>query len=185
MTRRQSAWFAAAIAFPIIAIFITGLFALSYAIWAVLGLPALNLPVVVRLSGGAVFFAGLALGAWTFANRNPASVIVSTCITLVKFLRRAPVSDRAGRTEPLVISGPQRYTRNPLYFGVVVMVFGWALWGSSTYLLIAALVLLLFYSLLLIPFEEKELHALFGEAWERYSKDTPMLVPFTKRKKTS
>ena len=63
------------------------------------------------------------------------------------------------------------------------MVFGWALWASSTYLLATSVVLFLFYSLLLIPFEERELSVLFGEQWERYSRETPMLIPFTKRKR--
>lgn len=183
MAKQRGIWSAAAIGFAIIGIFLSALFALSYGISVLLGLPALNLPIVVRLAGGPVFLAGLAMGIWTFSNRRPASVILSTYVTLTKFLRRVPVSDRAGRTEPLVVSGPQKYTRNPLYFGVVVMVFGWALWASSTYLLVTSVVLLLFYSLLLIPFEEGELSVLFGEQWERYSRETPMLIPFTKRKR--
>jgi protein-S-isoprenylcysteine O-methyltransferase Ste14 len=32
-----------------------------------------------------------------------------------------------------------------------------------------------------IPFEEKELRAIFGEKYAQYSKDVPMLIPFTKR----
>jgi protein-S-isoprenylcysteine O-methyltransferase Ste14 len=82
-----------------------------------------------------------------------------------------------------VVSGPQRYTRNPLYFGVIVMVFGWALYGGYSFVYVAVLVLLVWFGSILIPFEERELHALFGEDWVKYSQETPMLVPFTKRRR--
>jgi protein-S-isoprenylcysteine O-methyltransferase Ste14 len=120
--------------------------------------------------------------AWTFSNRNPAHVIVSTYVTLTKPLKRIPAEERAGRSEPLIVSGPQKYTRNPLYFGVVVMVLGWAILTAISFLFVATVVLLLWFGLILIPFEERELHALFGDEWVRYSRETPMLFPFTKRK---
>jgi protein-S-isoprenylcysteine O-methyltransferase Ste14 len=175
---------AAAITIPVIAVVISILFAISYLLSTFLGLPfSLDLPVVARLAGGVIVLVGLAIMGWVFRHRSPANVIVSTYITLTKLFRRVPVPEKAGRTEPLIIDGPQRYTRNPLYFGVVVMVLGWALLGTYTFVFIATLVLLLWFSLVLIPFEERELRTLFGEQWLKYSEETPMLVPFTKRRR--
>ena len=175
---------AAAVAFPVIIAIVSSLFALSYLITILLGLPAiLNLPLAVSLAGVPLVLVGLAWMVWTFRNRNPAEVILSTYITLTKLFGKALVSDRAGRTEPLVVSGPQKYTRNPLYFGIVVMMFGWALYGEYTFVFVATIVLLIWFGLILIPFEERELHVLFGEQWGRYAQETPMLIPFTKRKK--
>jgi protein-S-isoprenylcysteine O-methyltransferase Ste14 len=175
---------AVAVAVPTILLIIIGLFAISYLATSLLGLPvSLGLPLVVRATGGATVVAGLAVAAWIFAYRSPADMIVSTYITFRKLLGRAPVSEPSGRTEPLVIDGPQRHVRNPLYLGVVVIVFGWALAGDYTFVLVADVVVLLWFRLVLIPFEERELCALFGEQYERYMEEVPMLFPFTKRRR--
>jgi protein-S-isoprenylcysteine O-methyltransferase Ste14 len=62
-------------------------------------------------------------------------------------------------------------------------VFGWGLYSAASYILVAALLLVLWFRLVLIPFEEKELLALFGGQYVKYSEEVPMLVPFTKRKR--
>ena len=160
------------------------LFAVSYAISIVLGLPpSFGLPLLVRLLGGAIALAGLAVAGWTFSVRSPADMIQSTYVTLTKALGRMPVAVRAGRAEPLVVRGPQRYTRNPLYFGVTLMVAGWAFFAASPFLFVAALVFLAWFVLVLIPYEERELKALFGDEWVKYSRETAMLVPFIGRRK--
>jgi protein-S-isoprenylcysteine O-methyltransferase Ste14 len=174
----------AAIDGPLIALVVLALFAVSFFLSTALGLPfSFNLPIVVRIVGGAIVVAGLAVMSWVFKYRSPRNVIVSTYITFTKMFRKAPVAEMVGRTEPLVIDGPQRYVRNPLYFGVVVMVLGWAVLTAYTFVFVATMVFFLWFSLVLIPFEERELHALFGEQWEEYSGETPMLFPFAKRKK--
>ena len=175
---------AAAIGFPIIVIVVSVLFALSYLISTILGLPfSIGLSAVVRIVGGAIVVAGLMVMGWVFRNRSPAKVIVSTYITFTKLFGRARVADMAGRSEPLVVDGPQKYVRNPLYFGVVVMVLGWGLLTGNSFVLVATIVLLLWFGLFLIPFEERELQALFGEEWRMYAERTPMLIPFTKRRR--
>ncbi len=173
---------AAAVAAPVIVLILSGLFALSFVVSALLGLPpSLDLPVVVRVLGGAIVVVGLAFAGWVFRYRKPADVIVSTYVTFTKLAKRAPMSEMSGRTEQLVINGPQKYVRSPLYFGVIVMVFGWALVGGYTFVLVATVVLLIWFRFVLVPFEEKELRALFGEQYARYADEVPMLIPFTKR----
>jgi len=108
---------------------------------------------------------------------------VSTYVTFSKSFRRVPLTEQSGRTEPLVVNGPQKHVRNPLYFGVVVMVLGWAILTSYAFIFVATVVILLWFGLVVIPFEERELRALFGEEYRRYSDETPMIIPFTKRKK--
>ena len=110
-------------------------------------------------------------------------MIASTYVTFMKLFRRRPIQQPLGRSEPLVVAGLQRYTRNPLYFGVIVMTFGWALAGGYTFVLVAAFILLLWFRVVLIPFEEKELLALFGEQYRRYKDQVPMLIPFTKKRR--
>jgi len=125
---------------------------------------------------------GLAMVGWVFRYRRPANVISSTYVTLSKFVRRVPIAERAGRIEPLILTGPQRYVRNPLYFGVIVIVLGWGLLTASTFVLLTAVLLLLWFRFVLIPFEERELCALFGDRYRKYMDETPALVPFSKRR---
>jgi protein-S-isoprenylcysteine O-methyltransferase Ste14 len=175
---------AAVVAGPIVILLVVGFFGISYIISTVLGFSiSLNLPIVMRVVGGVLVVTGLAIAGWTFKYRSPSDMIVSTYVTFTKLFRRNPIAERLGRTEPLVIEGLQRYVRNPLYFGVIMMTFGWALVGGYIFVLVATVILLLWFRVVLIPFEEKELLALFGEQHARYKEDVPMLVPFTKWKK--
>lgn len=175
---------AVAVGAPIIACIILILFAISFLVSTLLGLPfSLGLPIPIRAVGSAVLLGGLAIMGWLLRYRRPSTVIVSTYVTLTKLFKRTPLAQRSGRTEPLVVEGPQRYVRNPLYFGVVVMILGWALLTAYSFLFVATLVLFLWFRLFLIPFEEKELHALFGEQYRAYSDETPAMIPFTKRRR--
>ena len=174
---------AAAVAIPIILLIVGGAFVVSYSVSVLLGLGSLGLPPAMRFCGAVLTVGGLALAGWVFRYRSPASMIISTHATFMKMLGRTLMAERSDRTEPLVVAGPQRYTRNPLYFGVVLLVFGWGLYSASAYVLVAALLLVLWFRFVLIPFEERELLALFGEQYAKYSEEVPMLIPFTKRKR--
>ena len=110
-------------------------------------------------------------------------MMVSSYLTFIKLFMRKPIAERLGRKEPLVTVGLQMYVRNPLYFGVIVMTFGGALVGGYTFVLVATIVLFLWFRVVLIPFEERELSVLFGGQYARYKDDAPMLIPFTKRRK--
>ena len=174
---------AGAVVAPIILSIVVGLYGVSYFAVTLSGAPiSLGLPVAVRFLGGGLLLVGIAVGAWVFRHRRPEDMIVSTYITFAKMLGRSHIGEPAGRAEPLVVVGPQKYTRNPLYFSVVVIVLGWALFTASTPALVWAGVLYLWFQLALIPFEERELRVLFGEQYARDADEGPRLVPFTKRR---
>lgn len=184
LSRRSSGLVAKAVlvSVPVILLILGGLYEISLAIVSLLGLPALGPQPAVRLAGGAVFTAGLGLAAWVFMYRRPSDTIVSTYFTFMKLLTRSPLSEPEDRTEPLVISGPQRYLRHPLYLGVTTMFLGWSLLTSSTATLFTAMLVLLWFRFILIPFEEAELRAIFGDQYARYSDEVPMLIPFGRRR---
>jgi len=98
-------------------------------------------------------------------------------------VRRTRLEEQSDRTEPLVITGPYKYVRHPLYFGVTILVLGWWLLLDYTFLLVSAIFLLLWFNFVLTPFEEKELKAIFGEEYEHYAKEVSRMIPFTKRHK--
>jgi protein-S-isoprenylcysteine O-methyltransferase Ste14 len=78
-----------------------------------------------------------------------------------------------------VVRGPYRYVRHPLYFDVVLLFLGWWLLLDYTFLLVAALFLLLWFSCVVTRFEERELKALFGDDYEEYARRVPRIIPFT------
>jgi protein-S-isoprenylcysteine O-methyltransferase Ste14 len=159
------------------------LFSLGSIASSIIRLPStIDLNPAFRALGGALVVAGLALSLWLFRYRNPLNMIVSTYFTLVKLFTRAPASEVMGRTEPFVVGGPLKYTRNPLYLAAATIFLGWGLIMGVTSLLVGTLFVLAWFRFVQIPFEEKELHAIFGEQFSRYAAEVPMLVPFTNRR---
>lgn len=77
------------------------------------------------------------------------------------------------RTHALVTSGPYRYTRNPMYVGMLIILAGWGIYlGSLTpFLLLPLFVVVLTYQQIL-P-EERILTAKFGEAYRAYQARVP------------
>src|SRR5262249_1425425 len=77
----------------------------------------------------------------------------------------------------LVVRGLYRYTRNPMYVGVVTMLLGEAvLFGSLALLEYAAAVFALFAGGGLL-YEEPTLRAKFGDSYRRYCQTVPRWLP--------
>lgn len=163
-----------------------GTYGLSLALYALLGVASgsplyLELSPVSRLLGVAF----LAVGAWVevsvFRVRRIVDVWTSTTFTFLKLVRRKPQTERMGRTEPFVPTGPYAYVRSPMYFGILLGVLGLSVAVSSLPLLFWGGVLAVWYAVFLIPFEERELEALFGASYRDYQRQVPMLVPYGKK----
>lgn len=71
----------------------------------------------------------------------------------------------------LVCEGPFRYSRNPMYVGVTVALFGIALWVGTLPMYIAAPIVFMLLNFFHIPREERMLSELFGERYFTYSKE--------------
>ena len=175
---------AVALAGSAILVIVWGIFSLASFITSLLGLPSsLGLQQAPRMfGGGALFVAGLGLVLWLLRYRSPATMIVSTYYTFVKMVTRAPVSQIRGRTEPLVVSGPQKYVRHPLYLGALGAFLGWAIFNDSVSGLVGVAFIFLWFRSVQIPYEERELRAIFGDQYVRYSEEVPMLFPYRGRK---
>ena len=100
-------------------------------------------------------------------------------LTFSKAMKRIPLEEWSGRTEPLVVKGPYQYVRHPLYSGVLLLLLGWWLLLDFSFILVSTLLLLLWFSFVVAPFEEKELRAMFGEDYERYARRVSRIIPFT------
>lgn len=73
----------------------------------------------------------------------------------------------------LVVVGLYRYSRNPMYVAVSLMLFGWALTYESTTLLIYAVCVLIAFHARIILGEEPWLARTFGSDWDLYKSRVP------------
>ncbi len=84
-------------------------------------------------------------------------------------LRRAGTTLRPDRgATSLVVRGPFRFTRNPLYLSVTLLQAGIGLWARSGWVVLMALPAALVIDRLVIPREERHLEAVFGDAYRAY-----------------
>jgi len=81
------------------------------------------------------------------------------------------------RENPIVIeSGPFKYSRHPVYFGVILMYLGFVIATGSVISLILFLLITAFYYYISLH-EEKLLIGKFGKNYVEYMERTPMLIP--------
>jgi len=92
------------------------------------------------------------------------------------YLRAEVVQDSRVRTEKLVADGPFRYTRNPLYFGLLIGVFGAGLLCSRTGWVVQ-IILAFAFCYRLIRREEAHLVLVQGERFVTYFQSVPRLLP--------
>ena len=74
-----------------------------------------------------------------------------------------------GTPEVLISSGPFKFSRNPIYLGMLTVLVGVAFLMSSLSAIIIAFVFWIIINFTWIAHEEKKLHELFSEDWENYS----------------
>jgi protein-S-isoprenylcysteine O-methyltransferase Ste14 len=77
----------------------------------------------------------------------------------------------------LVVVGLYRFTRNPMYVGVLTLVLGWTLLLGSPWLAAYVVVLAAVFHLRTVLYEEPHLARLFGVEWERYRAAVPRWLP--------
>lgn len=104
----------------------------------------------------------------------PAGLLLVVAALLLVFpslarFRRARTSAIPRRpTTALVIEGPYRFTRNPMYLGMLLLYVGAALWLGHVWPLLLAPVVVLLVRRMVIDREESYLIAKFGDDYRRY-----------------
>src|SRR6266576_1221295 len=68
----------------------------------------------------------------------------------------------------LVVRGLYRYTRNPMYVGVLTVILGWALLFRALELVLYALVVGACFQTFIVWYEEPHLRAIFASEYQRY-----------------
>ena len=77
----------------------------------------------------------------------------------------------------LVVRGLYRYTRNPMYVGVVTAILGWALLFGSLPIAIYGLSAAAFFHLFVVLHEEPHLRRVFGASYEEYCLQVSRWLP--------
>ena len=104
------------------------------------------------------------------------SVIAGGSITIIGLLIRALASGHVTKNELLTLSGPYAYTRNPLYFGSLVLAAGFVLASRSWWVGLLVVVVFATIYIPVIQSEEEFLRARFPEFAE-YERNVPRLFP--------
>lgn len=101
--------------------------------------------------GGAIGVAGLAIRGWAAG-----------------YLRKH---------QALAVGGPYAFTRNPLYFGSVILAAGFSVAGRSIWSAIAVAGYLALFYPAVMKREEAELQAHYGEHFQKYASRVPLFWP--------
>ena len=68
----------------------------------------------------------------------------------------------------LVVDSVFRFSRNPMYLSLALVLIGWAVWLGSVFNLAVLALFISFITVFQIKPEEKVLRSLFGESYEQY-----------------
>ena len=112
---------------------------------------------------------------WNLLGLIPVALATICLIWLmVLHFSRIPKRVRLERTPTyLLILGPYRFSRNPMYLAELMLWFGWAVFYGSIVILVGFLVTGPLMNYRVIPREERDLEARFGDAYREYKKKVP------------
>jgi protein-S-isoprenylcysteine O-methyltransferase Ste14 len=131
---------------------------------------ALGLALVLEWFAGLSFLAAPSIGTTQFwAGALVTAGSVALAITGIREFRRAGTN--VNPFEPalvLVTTGPYRFTRNPMYLGMVLFLLGFSLMLSLEWGLILVPVLWLAFDRLVVAREEAYLTNKFGEPYRDF-----------------
>jgi protein-S-isoprenylcysteine O-methyltransferase Ste14 len=112
---------------------------------------------------------------WNLAGLLPVAGGIAVIIwVIVLHCERAPRHGwRIEKTpfEPpryLIVSGPYRYSRNPIYLSHLAIWIGWTLFYGSVAMLLGVLFLGALLAFVIVPYEERGLARELGESYVRY-----------------
>lgn len=116
----------------------------------------------VQVAGLAIVASGAALVVW--------------CLVTFAFMGKGTAAP-FDPPRQLVVAGPYRWVRNPIYIGAAVTMLGAALFFGSAALVLYAAVVLVVTHLLVILYEEPHLRRVFGQPYEDYLRNVHRWIP--------
>ena len=117
--------------------------------------------VLLRVVGAVLFVLGVGGYFW--------------CATL--FVRAQGTPAPIFPTQSTVVSGPYRINRNPMYSSVLAVVFGQALFYQQWRIAEYGAVLIVFFHLFVVLYEERALRVRFDGEYEEFCRRVPRWIP--------
>lgn len=122
--------------------------------WAATRTWPAGLPPIARALGFAVAFCGGVMALWAILS--------------FRRLRTTIHPMHPHEATALVVAGPNRLSRNPMYVGLLLVLVGWALWLRQPAALSGALLAWAYLWRFQVLPEERALHAKFGDDYGAY-----------------
>lgn len=108
---------------------------------------------------------------WPWAGLGAGAVVLGLVLanTSIRLFRRSGTTHDPRETPTsLVVWGPYRYTRNPMYVGLAAILLGIALLVGSWPFFLVPLLFLLVMNFWYVPHEERALRDIFGVDYEAF-----------------
>lgn len=112
---------------------------------------------------------------WTYQHYLGAIVLLIGFIVMLTCIISFAVNGRGtlspiDPTKRLVITGLYKFSRNPMYVGVTMILIGEAIFSQSSYLWIYSLFVFVAFNIFIRLHEEPRLRKDFGEEYDQYCK---------------
>ena len=91
-----------------------------------------------------------------------------SCYAAALFQARSTTKNPHGEATALVIEIPYTFTRNPMYLGVTLVLFGFAVFFASIAMLLAPIAFFIIIDRMVIPLEEHNLERIFAAQYVDY-----------------
>lgn len=98
-------------------------------------------------------------------------------MSIWRFFTEAKASPLLGDSQALIVKGIYRYSRNPIYVSVWIVLLGYTLFYASLNLFYYLLLWVLIFNIVVRFAEEPYLKTTFGEEYDKYCKTVPRWVP--------
>ncbi|MCP4392960.1 MAG: isoprenylcysteine carboxylmethyltransferase family protein [Alphaproteobacteria bacterium] len=118
-------------------------------------LPAVGIPFLYPMTapycGGVLIALGFILMLW-----------------VSHIMRLANTPHDFQKPKKMLTKGPFKFSRNPMYVGFVLMMFGGAIASNSAFALAAPIMMFAVLDRLFIPFEQSQMQKRFGNEYKKY-----------------
>ena len=85
------------------------------------------------------------------------------------FQAHATTKNPKGEATTFVVEMPYTFTRNPMYLGLTLILFGFAVFFGSIAMLLAPIAFVVIIDRMVIPLEEQNMERLFGPSYMDYT----------------
>jgi protein-S-isoprenylcysteine O-methyltransferase Ste14 len=104
-------------------------------------------------------------------------LLAGWCALLFARIGRGSPNPFVAKTQRMVTSGPYAVIRNPMMYGVGLVLIGLALWVGSLMLWVGFVFFVVFVSRFVPGYEEPDMKRRFGEEYREYCRRVPRWFP--------